>query len=988
MAATAQPPDVPRLAKFLGIIAGIAALVLLAVWQVPQWLDWTRYRTTIEVMASATLGQPVTIQGPISLSVLPQPVLTAAQVDVGGHERTSLSIHVEALRLRVALLPLIGGRIDARELVLRGPDLHIPWTGNPGRLRLHPPSWLAAFSARIENGRLLVGRLAFTGIDATLATLETGALAATGTGQFSGQEWHFTSRLTAAGADGAAGLNVTLDGQGKANGLGASFTGQLAPDGTLAGAITSRGPNLAVLLPTPPVPFRADGRLTVGGGLAAIDDLALEFGGSPASGVVALRVAPNQRLDIAIAAGRLDLDAWLPVLLRTDTTIAGIDIPIGIDFSAEAAPLGGGTLEHVRAAFDLSGANLVVRDASALLPGNGNLKLSGRVARADPAHPRFEGDARLDAPVFRTTLRWLDAAIPGILPPRLASLLPDGAAQRAVVSAHVLAGGGEIALQRLAGTLDDATIAGSLGLKRGEPVALTLDLTLNRLAVDPWLPSHRPNPFELVKSMSALDAEIKLNIGRATLAGTPIDGLVVDAGIEAGSILLRRLEASVHGAHLAASGMLGAGGKLSGGKFSVVTENAAPLADMLPATWQATPALWQGPARLDIQASGPQDALVVGIDLALADARLEVDSTVNVPIGEWNGTLTLRHPGARRLIATLGLPERIYLDALTSWLGDGSLALVAHVTHAPGRLVVRTFDVTAASLHATGDMTVEGTGAEPQITGNVNADALALPMPDGGSAVPLPLRVLQGWRGHLQVAIDRLSVGQAPEVRNASAVLTVADGALRVEQFAGKLGSGAVSGGLAFDAAADPPEFSAQAQLTGVLLPNSPSDSPLNLLSGRADASLQLDANGYSPSVLLATLGGHATLTVADGTLSGFDLFRLKLAVEKADPKSAETEAVDSLSSGVTGFERLDLGASLAHGDLTLDRGLLTAVGGEAHAAGSLDLVRRTLDLKIALQPAVPSPPEVAIRFTGSIDHPNRSVELAGLARWMAELVH
>ena len=105
----------------------------------------------------------------------------------------------------------------------------------------------------------------------------------------------------------------------------------MAADGTLAGTIASRGPNLAVLLPAPPVPFRADGRLTVGSGLAAIDDLALEIGGSPASGSVALRVAPQQRLDVALSASRLDLDAWLPVLLRAGTTIAGIDVPIGFD---------------------------------------------------------------------------------------------------------------------------------------------------------------------------------------------------------------------------------------------------------------------------------------------------------------------------------------------------------------------------------------------------------------------------------------------------------------------------------------------------------------------------------------------------------------------------------------------------------------------------------------------------------------------------------
>ena len=320
----------------------------------PQWLDWTRYRATIEVLATATLGQPVTISGPISLTLLPQPVLTAAQVDVGGSGPADLSIHVEALRLRIALWPLIGGHVDARELVLRGPDLRIPWPAEPGVLRSRPPAWLAAFAARIENGRLTVGRLAFTGIDATLghAGHRRAVRVRHGAVQRPGLAFHRAAHR--GGSDGVAGLNVTLDGQGKANGLGASFTGQLAPDGTLAGTIASRGPNLAVLLPAPPVPFRADGRLTVGSGLAAVDDLALEIGGSPASGAVALRVAPNQRLDIALAASRLDLDAWLPVLLRAGTTIAGIDVPIGIDFSAEAAPLGGGTLEHVRAAFDLT----------------------------------------------------------------------------------------------------------------------------------------------------------------------------------------------------------------------------------------------------------------------------------------------------------------------------------------------------------------------------------------------------------------------------------------------------------------------------------------------------------------------------------------------------------------------------------------------------------------------------------------------------------
>jgi hypothetical protein len=970
------------------LLAVAAALLLLAVWQVPQWLDWTRYRATIEVLASATLGQPVTISGPISLTLLPQPVLTAAQVNVGGNGPADLSIKVEALRLRVAFWPLIGGHVDARELVLRGPDLHIPWPTEPGMLRPRPPAWLAAFAARIENGRLTIGQLVFSGIEASLVTLDTGAQSASGTAQFGGQNWHFTARLTATGSDGAAGLNVTLDGQGKANGLGASFTGQLAQNGTLSGTIASRGPNLAVLLPTPPVPFRADGRLTVGSGLAAVDNLALEIGGSPASGAVALRVAPNQRLDIALSASRLDLDAWLPVLLRASTTIAGIDVPIGIDFSAEAAPLGGGTLQHVRAAFDLTVGSLVVREATALLPGDARLQLSGHVARGDPVHPRFDGDARLDAPVLRTTLNWLDTALPGTLPPSLLAGLPDSVGRRAELAAHVVAGGGEVGLQRLAGMLDDAPIAGSLGFKPGEPPAFTVDLSLDRLALDPWLPPGLPNLAGLPGQVSRLDTELRLGVRQATLGAATIDGLAVDAAIEAGTILLRRVEGTVRGAHMTASGMLSDDGKVSDGKLSVVTKDGTTLAEQLPAAWRGTPALWHGPARLDVQVAGPQEALAVGMRLELADAQLAANPVLNLKSGEWNATITLHHPGARRLIATLGWPEQQGLRALPAWLGDGSLSLVAHLAGAPGRFAADKLDLTAATLHAEGGLAFDLSGAVPSVSGHVDTDALTLPWPNGGSDVPLPVGLLHGWRGDVQLGAGHVIVNGASALRDASAIVSVKDGRLRLKDLAAKLGSGNVSGSVSFDAAVDPPSLAVQANVSDAVITGPLDDAPIDLLSGRADAGLRLAASGYSPSVMLATLGGRVTVTVRDGTMSGFDLFHLKQAVEKSDPKSVEAAANEALHTGVTGFEQLELGASVAHGDLTLDTGSLTGAAGEAHISGGVNLDAGLLDIRIAVQPALPSPPEVVIRLTGPIDQPNRTSELAGLARWMAELAH
>jgi hypothetical protein len=961
------------------------AAALLAIWQVPGWLDWTRYRSTIEVLASATLRQPVTIQGPISLTLLPQPVLTAARVNVGNDDPTGGSIKVDALRLRVALWPLLGGRIDARELVLRGPDLRIPWPAGSGMLLARPPSWLAAFAARIEGGRLTIGRLALTGIDATLATLETGALSAVGTAKFGGEDWHFTARLTAAGADGVAGLNVTLDGHGKAIGLGASFTGRLAADGTIAGTIASRGPNLAVLLPAPPVPFRADGRLTVNSGLALADDLSLEIGGSPASGAVALRVVPQQRLDIALAASRLDLDAWLPMLLRAGTTIVGINVPTGIDLSAEAAPYAGGTLQHLRAAFDLTADKLVMRDASVVLPGDAMLHVSGDIARSDPAHPRFEGTASLRAPVFRTTLRWFREAWPGLLPSGLVADLPAGTLERVQLSADVSASADGVALRGLVGSVNNTPIIGTLGFKRGEPPAVTADLTLDRLALDPWWPAGLPSMVGLAQLATGLDAELRIRIPEATIGTSIVRGAMIDAAFDAGSLKLRRMKGSIDGVHLEASGSIADTGRLTAGSLRLSTDDATPLGRLLPPSWHATPALWHGSATLAVEADGPPEALALGIRLTMADATLESRPVIDTRSGEWTGPVTLRHPGARRLFATLGVPEQLGLAGLPDWLGDGSLSLVAHLAGAPGRLAANSFDITAASLHAFGKLTLDQANAQPHVAGQVNLDALPLLLPSGYSEVPLPLALLRGWQADVRVAVGRMPGNSGPVLRDVSAVVMLAGGVLHIDQFAGKLGGGTLTGSGSFDGSAEPPALLIQAALLGAEATEPLDEMPLDLLSGHADGRIELTASGYSPSAVVATLAGNASLTVTDGALTGFDLLRVKQAAAKPDHGAAAAATRDALMSGTTGFDRLDLNSRLAHGDLSFDGTHMTCGAGEVDVSGGIGLTSGMLDLRITLRPAVPNPPDIVLRLTGPADHANRLPELARLSQWLAD---
>ena len=138
---TALRPDVRVRRTVLVTVGAVTALLLLAVWQVPQWLDWTRYRTTIEYLRLRH-WPAVSISGPISLTLLPQPELTAAQVNIGGNGSADLSIRVQALRLCTAFWPLVAGRVDARELVLGGPDCTSPGRHSPACFsRGRRPGW-------------------------------------------------------------------------------------------------------------------------------------------------------------------------------------------------------------------------------------------------------------------------------------------------------------------------------------------------------------------------------------------------------------------------------------------------------------------------------------------------------------------------------------------------------------------------------------------------------------------------------------------------------------------------------------------------------------------------------------------------------------------------------------------------------------------------------------------------------------------------------
>ncbi len=943
----------------LGVLAAVlAVLVAVGVWIVPEQLDWNRYRRPIEGFVSAALGRPVGIGGEVRLSLLPEPELIAREVRIGDGDG---AVAAGSIRLRVALLPLLAGRLAPRDIVLADPHLRLPWP-LPAAITLPraPPSSGEGLRLRLAGGTLAIGALAVDEIDLLLtAGGAAGGFDAVGSAQVLGRRLHLAVRLTDAGAGGSAGLTATVADDG---GMSARLSGQIDPQGEFAGQIRLATPSLATLLPAPAVPFEAAGRLTFAAGLAAADSLALSIGGVPGQGAVALRLTPALRLDLALAASRLDLDAWLAALGRG----SALAFPVGLDLSAEAATLRGGALRRLRAAFDLTGDGLSLRAASAILPGEATIQGSAHLA----ASGTLRGTAKLAAPDLHATLRWLD--------PELARALPDAVWHGARLGFGFGLARDGLTLSDLDGSLDAARVSGTLSLTR-EP-ALVARLAFDQLALDPFLAAVPP-PIAL---------DLVIDAARAEAGGVAIDGFRLDAARSACCLALHALHGRVGGVAISLAGALDPEGRVTDGHLALDGPDAAPLAALAPRVlpWplpEPIRAALAGPISLDLRAAGPPAALEVKATAALGPSTAALEGSADVGARRAHLALRLADPDAAALAARLGKPE------LGRWLGSGPLAIKSGIELAPMRFGATGLAVDAGDLHAVGALGLSLADPEPALDGDLALAGLALPLPAPGATAPLPLLWARGWHGRLGLTVGTLRLGALPPLSEVATTVRLAEGRLSLEHLTAWLGGGAFDGAVVFETESAPPSLHVTARLADAHLDAAAFGLPLDPASGTAAVRVDLAARGYAPATLLATLSGHAEAALRDGVIDGVDLASVAASVvpgpQAAGPAIVAPDAAASvlaaaLAGGRTSFTSLDLAARIEGGRIGFDRAELAALFGHITLAGGIDLPAATLDLHASVQPT--GGPPIGVDFTGPLAAPQRLTDLAELARWRA----
>ena len=556
--------------------------------------------------------------------------------------------------------------------------------------------------------------------------------------------------------------------------------------------------------------------------------------------------------------------------------------------------------------------------------------------------------AALDAPALADWLAPVAPAVFAVLPP-----LPPQMDMKGSLRLH----GATAAFTDLSGHIGAGAVTGSLALIQGERPSVTATLATDRLdiASSPAWPgwwAASQNLAALAAPFAGFDATFDITAASLTLGDRALARVALQGQGTAEALTVTRLQADLPGAHVEASGTVAQDGTVADARLDLAAADAGAL--KLPVKLPA--GLWKGPLHIALTAAGPPQAVTGQLRGDLGDLRAEAEAHFNAQAPLLAATVTLRHPGAPRLLEQAGLSDA------GAWVGQGSLAFLAHLTAAPGQIVANDVSLAAGTLRLGGQLGIDLAGADPVISGRLDAPMLTLP----ALAIPMdaspPLWLLQGWQGQIVISAGQILSGLNNLAANAGATLTVAFGGALLDGIALDIAGGHFTGQAAIDAAAALPQLTMRGTLAKALTGDLPALPGLTWQDGTVDLQADLAAAGHTPGTWLATLtgGGHAALTGA--ALQGIDLPTLTrlLTTHAAHLRTALPAA---LATGQTGPLSGDITATLDNGALTMSAATLTGPSGSLILSGSIDLPGHAPDLLLRALPAVPQPPDLAVRI-------------------------
>ncbi len=525
-------------------LGAVLALLVAAVLVGPSLVDWNAHKDRIVAEVHKATGRDFSIQGDMSLSLLPVPALSAQGVRLASIEGGSSKpmVELKELRVRIALLPLIEGTIQVERILLVEPKILLEvlpdgrrnWSFANGSVAADGSIGSGASDldirfddVSIEKGTLIY-RDAAGGRDERIDDLNlrivaeslSGPFAAKGSLRAYGIDGAFEGTLGRLVEEGATPFNVVVKPANETarlqlSGAISTHPGSVAVHGRLKG----EGENLARLIDSLtggagrwPAALAQDvaiqGEVSVDQRVATISDLSLELGGFRFVGDMTSLLHPPFDARLTLTAAQLDLDH----LLEARQTEAGTDgetpatpssaqeprqawvLPADasgrLELSVEALIYRGQLIRQLRVDAALSDGELRLERAAALLPGSSDISLTGSVREAD-GEAQFEGHVEAASDNLRGLLQWAGADV---------SAVPTDRLRRMSLSGRVTGSPKQIAISDFDLRMDLSRLSGGLVIAPRKRPGFGVGLALDSINLDAYLPSAAAGDAEAADS--------------------------------------------------------------------------------------------------------------------------------------------------------------------------------------------------------------------------------------------------------------------------------------------------------------------------------------------------------------------------------------------------------------------------------------------------------------------------------------------------------
>ncbi|HRD76547.1 MAG TPA: AsmA family protein, partial [Hyphomicrobiaceae bacterium] len=432
--------------NILMYLGGLVVLVLGALFAVPLFVDWNSYRGAFEEEASRLIGREVRVGGRVSLRLLPTPTVRLEKVRIADSSGQTGEpfFRADTFTLYLAIAPLVQGTIEANDIELTRPVLHlaVDESGQGNWRAIKRSEGRAGFSAQdiaLPSVKVVDGTIALHGLKGEerlrfeKVTGEVGTPALEGpyrvrlTFNHGGVERELRMSTSRPETDGSVRLKANLRETGTptsylVDGKLKDFLGATTVDGEISAKLPLGGParraagkseadDLVDLKST----FKANASEF------SLDDLAMSFesGGRPqlVSGTIKGQWREALSLDATLGSRWLDLDrlggtekAEIGPLARSLGNRMAALFPsaarASLRVAVDQATINGDILSQIIIALDRTATAVTVRELRATMPGGSRLDLRG-VAGLDGSKPaRFDGEVTVRGSSISRMLAW------------------------------------------------------------------------------------------------------------------------------------------------------------------------------------------------------------------------------------------------------------------------------------------------------------------------------------------------------------------------------------------------------------------------------------------------------------------------------------------------------------------------------------------------------------------------------------------------------